>query len=270
MRGSSRWRRQASGNATWSRRSTTLAAVRGCHGAGGDYPAIVPMLPSGIGRGGAASDLGRPADAGGRGNVLRDRRLSTSAITARCRAPSFWRAAAEISQCRAGGARRHGGRARRGAARQPRRGYRQGAFIDGARRASASEGKPHRLFDRPLLSARLGRADMSLRPGEKTVLEPNMTFHFMPASGSPTGARDLRDHPDRRTGSGMPRLGAAQALRQGLTGGQSVHGHGGVRRGRQARRLSPPALEPRRPRMGRRSLQSPSATDLSNDRPPAE
>jgi Xaa-Pro aminopeptidase len=39
----------------------------------------------------------------------------------------------------------------------------------------------HRLLRRLQLSAGLGRAHRSLRPGDKTVLQPNMTFHCIPA-----------------------------------------------------------------------------------------
>ena len=51
------------------------AGIRGVAGCGGDYAAIVPLLPSGAGRRRAPSDLGRSADEERGGHLLRDRRL---------------------------------------------------------------------------------------------------------------------------------------------------------------------------------------------------
>ena len=65
------WKRRsrASANAIWSRRIYDVG-IRGVSETGGDYPAIVPLLPSGPRCRRAASHLERPAAAQGRGDIF--------------------------------------------------------------------------------------------------------------------------------------------------------------------------------------------------------
>ncbi len=106
---------------------------------------------------GAASDLGRPADEERRGHLLRDRRLLPPLSSAAVAHAFPGQARPGLPRRREGDAGGHGGRAGRGAPGQHLRGHRQRLL----RRAQAlrhRQGQPHRLSDRHLLSAGLGRA----------------------------------------------------------------------------------------------------------------
>ena len=106
---------------------------------------------------GPASDLGRPADAGGRRHVLRDRRL----LQALPLPAVAHRLSRQADRRPSSTPRRRRSRAWRPAlppqARQYLRGHRQ-RLLRGAQAVRHRQGQPHRLSDRPVLSAGLGRA----------------------------------------------------------------------------------------------------------------
>ena len=101
-----------------------------------------------------------------------------------------------------------------------------------------------------------GERTMSLRPGDTTVLQPGMTFHFMTGLWlEGHGARDHREHRHHRTpGWSASATSAAQALREELTPCRTTRppspivptvDHPGRRR---PARPPAPALQPRRTR----------------------
>jgi ectoine hydrolase len=152
--------------------------VAGADGYGGDYPAIVPLLPTGRRRLRAAPDLGRPVFEKGEAPSSRSP-AATAATTPAVRTVFL---GTPPDGCAA-----------------PRK-----ALLEGWRRASTRPGpatapatsptrlrrararrhpprRPLRLRHRPELPARLGRAhDQPPAARDTTVLEPGMTFHFMP------------------------------------------------------------------------------------------
>ena len=136
---------------------------------GGDYPAIVPLLPSGRRRLRGASHLGRPAVQDGRGHVLRDRRLLPPLPLPTLADGLPRQAAAEIPRRRAGGARR-ASRRRLEAARpgQQLRGIVEAAWrtVDRAHgiEKDSRTGYPIGLSYPP----DWGERTMSLRPGDRT------------------------------------------------------------------------------------------------------
>ncbi len=103
-----------------------------------------------------------------------------------------------------------------GEVRQPDRGHRQGV-LQGAEEVRHREGQPHRLSDRHLLSARLGRAHLlaPARRQDRAGERHDLPFHDRALDGG-LGLRDHREHRHRRRRSGMPRQRAAQAGREGL------------------------------------------------------
>ena len=101
------------------------AGIRGVDGIGGDYPAIVPLLPSGADA--SAPHLtwdDQPMNAR-RGHLLRDRRLLQPLPLPAVAHGLPRQADAGLPRRREGDARRHGGGARGGQARQHLRGHRQ-------------------------------------------------------------------------------------------------------------------------------------------------
>ena len=66
------------------------AAITGVEGAGGDYPAIVPMAPTGIDASAAHLTWDDKPMRAGRGDLLRGSRASTGATTARSAARCSW------------------------------------------------------------------------------------------------------------------------------------------------------------------------------------
>jgi ectoine hydrolase len=158
------------------------AGIRGDADFGGDYPAIVPLLPSG--RDAAAPHLtwdDKPMQAG-RAPSSRSP-AATTATTCRCRARSFWAS-------------------RRRPSSMPKRrrwkGWRQGSPPPGPaipartsprllRRAEEirhRQGQPHRLSDRPELSARLGRAHHVAAPRRphRPATRHDLPFHDRPVA----------------------------------------------------------------------------------------
>ena len=155
------------------------AGTRGVDGVGGDYPAIVPLLPSGARRFRPAPHLGRQADARRARAPSSRSPAATTATTARCRAPSssgkptqaFLDAeAATLEGMEAGLAAARPGNtcediakaffavlARHGIVKDNRTGYSIGLSYP----------------------PDWGERTMSLRPGDRTELRPGMTFHFM-------------------------------------------------------------------------------------------
>ncbi|CAH2935372.1 MAG: N-alpha-acetyl-L-2,4-diaminobutyrate deacetylase [uncultured Paraburkholderia sp.] len=61
-----------------------------------------------------------------------------------------------------------------------------------------------------------GERTMSLRPGDKTVLEPGMTFHFMPGLWLDDWGLDYRKHPDHGERRRDLLQHPAQAVREGV------------------------------------------------------
>jgi ectoine hydrolase len=100
----------------------------------GDYPAILPLLPTGM-------------DATAAHLTWDDSKLKPGDITFFTR-----QAAAEIPRCRKGRARRDACRTRQRQARQALRRRRHRVFRHPGK-ARLQEGKPHRLLDRPVLPA---------------------------------------------------------------------------------------------------------------------
>jgi ectoine hydrolase len=153
------------------------AGTRGVDGIGGDYPAIVPLLPPGV-------DASAPHLTWDDRPMRRARAPSsrspaaTSAITAAVAHGLPRQADAGLPRCRKGDAGRHGGRSCRGKTGQHLRGHRQ-RLLRRAEEIRHRQGQPHRLPDRPVLSAGLGRAHHEPAPGDRTELKPGMTFHFM-------------------------------------------------------------------------------------------
>ena len=213
-RASSRRSSPACASATSSPRSID-AGIRGVDGFGGDYPAIVPLLPSGADA--SAPHLtwdDKPMQAGRR-HLLRDRRLLPPLPLPAVAHRLPRQADAGIPRRREGDARRHGGGPRRRQARQHLRGHRQRLL----RRAQASYGivKDNRTGYPIGLSypPDWGERTMSLRPGDRTELKPGMTFHFMTGLWLETMGLEITEsdphHRDRRR---MPRQRAAPALRE--------------------------------------------------------
>ncbi|EJT86141.1 EutD ectoine utilization protein [Pseudomonas putida S11] len=98
-----------------------------------------------------------------------------------------------------------------------------------------------------------GERTMSLRPSDTSVLQPGMTFHFMPGLWMDDwGPGDHRKHPHHRDRGRDPVQRAAPAVREGLThecnrtgrrhGGQPDHLYLGFRAGRCAARLPQAAV----------------------------
>ena len=143
-------------SATWSRRSTT-PAIRGVDGFGGDYAAIVPLLPSGAEA--SAPHLtwdDRPMRAGE--GTFFEIAGCLQAVSLPAVAHGVPRQAdAAVPRRGEGNAGGHGSGARRREARQCLRGHRQ-RVLRRAAQVRHREGQPHRLFDRPQLPAGLGRA----------------------------------------------------------------------------------------------------------------
>ena len=187
-------------------------------GVGGDYPAIVPLLPSGRRRRGAAPDLGRQADEGGRGHVLRDRRLLPP-LPLPAVAHGLPR---QADRRRSSTPRRRSSRAWRPASRPRSPATPARTSPTPSSRVLAQHGidKDNRTGYPIGLSypPDWGERTMSLRPGDRTELQPGMTFHFMTGLWlEDMGLRDHREHPDHRDRRRVPRERAAQAVREGLT-----------------------------------------------------
>ena len=179
---------------TWSPRSTATR-IRGADGHWGDYPAIVPLMPSGADA--SAPHLTWNGDElrPGRGHVLRDRRAATAATTRRSAARSSsatrprrcWIAAealvegleAGLEAARAGNRACDIANALGGGAGESR---------DRARRAL-------RLPDRAQLPARLGRAHhlAPRRRRNRAGAGHDLPLH----AGALDGRLGARDHRDR-------------------------------------------------------------------------
>ena len=157
------------------------AAVRGADGAGGDYPAIVPMLPTGPGTGHAAPDLERRSrSATGEATILElagcHRRyhcpMARTVFLGRPPRPA------------ASTPRRRPARASR--RRSPPSGRASRCEeVEAAWRRHIASARPrevvaHRLLGRARLSARLGRAHDEPAPGRHDASwSPGMTFHMI-------------------------------------------------------------------------------------------
>jgi ectoine hydrolase len=157
------------------------AGIVGTEEAGGDYPAIVPLLPTGSGCGGRAPDLGRPPLRGGRRHLLRDRRLPPPLPRAALPDRLPRRAAAGDARGRDGAPRGARGRHRR----RPRRCNVAGDVARALARFALARagiektgrcGYPIGLSYPP----DWGERTISFRDSDTSVLEPGMTFHFMP------------------------------------------------------------------------------------------
>ena len=178
------------------------AAIRGVGDAWGDYPAIVPLLPSGTDA--AAPHLtwdGEPLQ-DRRGHLLRARRLLPPLSRAALPHGLPRQAAAGPARRREGAdARGAGGRARRRAGRQPRRRHRQRLV---RRRSNGSESSKDSRCGYPIgisYPPDWGERTISSARRTRRCSEPGMTFHFMPGLWiGPTGGSRHRDHPDPRDG----------------------------------------------------------------------
>ena len=85
---------------------------------------------------------------------------------------------------------RHGGRPRRREARQHLRGHRQ-RLLRRPREARHRQGQPHRLLDRPLLPARLGRAhhEPAPRRPHRAPARHDLPLHDRPLARGPWASR---------------------------------------------------------------------------------
>ena len=179
---------------SWWPRSIARA-IRGADGHGGDYPAIVPMLPSGIDASAPHLTWDDAAVQEGRGHLLRDRRLLPALPLPACRAPSISASRRRSSstprrRCVEGIAAALEA-ARPGSTCEERR----GGLAPGDRRATASRRTSRmRLRDRPQLPARLGRA------------------HDEPAARRHDGPRGRHDLPPH-TGASGRRTGGSRSPR---------------------------------------------------------
>ena len=194
------------------------AGIRGVGGFGGDYPAIVPLLPSGADASAAAPDLGRPADAGRARAPSSRSPAATTATTARCRARSS-SASRPQEFLDAEEAALEGMEAGLAAAKP-------GNACEDIAKAFFAVLAAHGIVkdNRTGYSIGLcyppdwGERTMSLRPGDRTELEPGMTFHFM--TGALAGRLGPRDHRelsrDRSRRRALLHL-SAQAAGQGLS-----------------------------------------------------
>ena len=193
----------ACASATSSPRSTT-PALRGADGVGGDYPAIVPMLPSGPDA--AAPHLtwdDRPLRAGEGtffeiAGCVERYHCPLSRTLFLGRPPQAFRDAetATLEGMEAGlAAARPGNTCEDIAARLFRR----------PRPAWHRQGQPHRLLDRPLLPARLGRAHHEPAPRRPHRAPPRHDLAFHDRSlAREHGPRDHREHPDHRDRRRVP------------------------------------------------------------------
>ena len=128
------------------------AAIRGVDGFGGDYPALVPLLPSG-------EDASAPHLTWDDRPMLRDQGtfFEVAGCYRRYHCPLSRhgvprQAATGVPGCRKGGAGGHGGRAGGSASGQCLRGHRQ-RFLRRAEALRHHQGQPYRLFHRHELSA---------------------------------------------------------------------------------------------------------------------
>ena len=194
------------------------AAITGVDGAGGDYPAIVPMLPTGVDA--SAPHLtwdDKPMRAGEAtffeiAGVYRRYHcpLSRTVFLGR---PSARERGAEGALLVS-----HRGGARRGPAGKPVRGHpsRPGEL---ARSARPGEGRPLRLLHRAQLSAGLGRAHREPAPRgpHRARAEHDPPLHAR-ALVRGLGARDQREHPHHRIGGGNPRERSARLAVKAVSG----------------------------------------------------
>ena len=155
----------------------------------------------GIGCGGAPSHLGRQADEDRRRDLLRDRRLLQALPLPAVAHGVSRQADRDLPRRRKGRARGHGSRARGGAPGQYLRGYRQCLFRR-PRPAGYRQGQPHRLPDRPFLSAGLGRTDDEPAPRRPHRTSPrhDLPLHDRPVDGGLGHGdhRSDRHHRERR------------------------------------------------------------------------
>ena len=164
---------------------------------------------------GAAPHLGRQADAGGRGHLLRDRRLLP---------PLPLPAVAHGLPRQAD--RRHSSTPRRRPSKAWRRASPPPSPATPARtspRPSSPSSQAHGIVkdNRTGYSIGLsyppdwGERTMSLRPGDRTELKPGMTFHFMTGLWLETMGLEITEiDPDHRDRRRMPRQRPPQADRR--------------------------------------------------------
>ena len=194
------------------------AGIRGTAGFGGDYPAIVPLLPSGATPPRRTSPGTTSRCKAGEGTFFEIAGCYHRYHCPLSRTVFLGQADAGVPRRRDGDARGHGGGPRRGEARQHLRGHRQAP----SSRSSRKHGivKDNRTGYSIGLSypPDWGERTMSLRPGDRTELKPGMTFHFMTGLWLETMGLEITesilDHRDRGR---MPRRRPPQADRDRLT-----------------------------------------------------
>ena len=155
--------------------------IRGADGHGGDYPAIVPLVPSGIDASAAASDLGRAAVQEGEGTFFEiagcyRRYHCPLSRTIYLGQPPQKFLDAEQAVIEGIAAAPRGRPARAYAARTSKAAWRKVIARYGIEKESRC-GYSIGLSYPP----DWGERTMSLRPGDKTALEAGMTFHLIPA-----------------------------------------------------------------------------------------
>ena len=191
--------------------------IRGADGHGGDYPAIVPLVPSGADASAAHLTWDERPFRKDEGTFFEIAGCYRRYHCPLSRTVYLGQAAAEVPRRRAGGDRGHRRRPRGGAAGQCVRG-RRGCVAQGDRPLRDREGEPLRLLDRAELPAGLGRADHEPPAGRQ---DPARGRHDLPPDpGDLAGRLGPRDHRElsrhRARRRALLQL-SAQAAGQGLS-----------------------------------------------------
>ena len=199
------------------------AAITGVEGAGGDYPAIVPMLPTGIDASAAHLTWDDKPMRAGEATFFEIAGVYRRYHCPLCRTVFLGKPSARERD--AEGALLEAIEAGLDAARPGNRCEDIHARVHVASLARHGLTKESRCGYSIGLSypPDWGERTISLRPGDRTELEPNMTIHFMPALWfedwgleitesiriTETGCRNPRQLAPRATGEGLNRTAAA-------------------------------------------------------------
>ena len=228
------------------------AALRGVDGFGGDYAAIVPLLPSGEEASAPHLTWDDKPMRSGEGTFFEIAGcykryhcpLSRTVFLGKPTQAFLDAEKAVLEGMEAGPCGRK--------ARQCMRGHRQCVFR-GAQALRHRQGQPHRLPDRPKLSAGLGRAHHEPAPRRQdgTPAGHDVPFHDRSVARE-YGVGDHREHRHHRQGRRLPLQRAAPAVRESReqhAAHRAPLAHRSqrrLRRGRGAARISAPALQPGR------------------------